>query len=131
MYPQLLLTPDAKYIIVISETYISQDFGGMEVYDIDKGQIILWHRSIKLPDDHHYSNRAIISDDFEQSHIIINGYLRNCWEREEFKQMSELPLEIIDMLTEFYSQQYVHIMDPGQGNHCKALLSDILHVNDH
>lgn len=120
--PPLLVTPDHKYMIVIG--YQDDDFGGIEVYDIERHRIL--DKSIKLPVGYDSDTRAVLIDDFAESSVVVNGYLRTYRKEIEVKNLNELPLELINVITTFYTQQYLHIMDIIQGLHHKVLLDEIV-----
>ena len=101
---------------------LGHKLGGIEIYDI-KNQKLL-EGNVSLPDGCDSGIRAVVIDDYKQSAVIVNGYLRNCWKEKTFVRMAELPLELIDMMITFYCQEYLHIMNVEEGTHCKVLLAD-------
>ena len=62
-----------------------------------------------------------------KSDVIINGYLKKCWDEHMFKDFDELPLELIQLLTSFYAQVDVHIITLDDGGHYKVPLNELLH----
>ena len=69
--------------------------------------------------------RSFIVDNVKKSEIIIDGYLRRCWKRIEFLNMSELPIELIGVITMYYQKECIHLIQRTGGEHWKVDMDDI------
>ena len=126
-----VITKDQRYIIVLSayEDDVEDSEGSVveEAWDnlieiIDVEQEISWTSKAKLPCSWKDEElHAFLVDNYHQTGIIVNGYLR-----QYRKQQRVIPLELIQMIVQFYSQNDIHIIQRNTGKHWVASLGDIL-----
>ena len=100
--------------------------GLITIFDVESHKIR--QSSLQCPDTFRSRGdeyRALLIENYGQSDKIINGYLRQSWKEQAFMGMHELPVELIRLLTKFYSQEYVHLFVQGYGEHYKILLDEV------
>ena len=72
------------------------------------------------------SLHAFLVNDCNENDLIMTGYLRRCWKGKELTDIGELLFELIGLIINFYTQQFVHLIRRYNGHHWKINLDDIL-----
>ena len=97
----------------------------IDILDIDSN--IVRSSYVKLPDTKwDESFHAFLMDDFGEIDVIINGYIRQCWKKEECGNVDALPVEIIGILKQYFGREYVHLIARNSGVHWKISVSALL-----
>ena len=112
-------------LFVYAEYYDDEDDDFIYINDIQWLNMksgITKSSSINLPFE--YYVHALISnvDDNDKYDVIVSGYCR----QYQILLLS-IPFEVITMITTFCIKEYVHIVQPESGEHCKIALENIVH----
>ena len=135
----VIVTPDEGYIIVFnafekdeSEEHCNDDYSAdSDELDTQTQILDLESRSctispVKLPGfwegEHIYA--MLVDDHYKDD--IVNGYLRETWDDEAFKKMQQLPLELIELIIQLFSQKMVYILQNKTGHQWAIHLQELL-----
>ena len=69
--------------------------------------------------------QAVLMGSREKKELLTFGYIRCLWKTEEFVEVKELPLELVDVIASYYCTEYVHLFHE-KGDHWKIQLDKIL-----
>lgn len=124
--PAGVVSTDEKYAILVSESFQSEDEDTF-VLNLNDSQWSVKNSSNMLPWQYPQSIIAFMTTDMAVNDIVINGYLRRCWKQDDFTNVSEFPYELIRIIIEYYTAEYIHVARQYHGHHYKILLEDILY----
>merc|ERR1712032_240378 len=120
-----IITRNDQYLIIFGgNDEMINGYDTIYIMDINTKSFAL--SNLKCPVSGQF--RAFLVDNYSMTDIIVDGYLRRCWQSDIFKNVGSLPNELINLIYNFYSQEFVHLMQIGKGNHWKILLNDILNT---
>ena len=122
--PGIIATRDGRYIIFFIQTDTGwddedddEDENAIEIIDLEKKTIRI--SDVKFPKPFVGSTHAFLVDDFAQSDIIINGYLRR------FGRL-DIPFDLIGMMIKYFAGEYVHLYKRTTGAHWTIPLDEIV-----
>ena len=129
----IVVTNDERYLIILnsfkSESIELVDVVDDPVYEIAIQIIDFENKSsgisiIKLPASWKTEwMYAFLMNGCAKTDVIINGFVRQCWKQEISE---ELPSELISIIAEFYSDEFIHIMQQDNGNQWAISLEKLL-----
>ena len=119
--PAAVITKDDKYAILFTEPEDSDDKDDDTFeLDLNNSEIPIKRSANILPWKYPKSLIAFMMGDVDHSDIIINGYLRRCWKTNDFNNLDELPYELIGIIIQYFTVEYVHVARQFQGHHYHA-----------
>ena len=70
---------------------------------------------------------AYIEFNHVQNDFIVYGYIRNCWESQEFKNIINLPDVIIKLIQSYiHYNEMIHLFGKRRGSHWKINIDQII-----
>ena len=126
--PGAVLTKDEKYVIIFFLYHVGVGIGENVIVIIDIENNVNWTSEIKFPTFVETPSRStqlhvFIIDEPNESEIIVNGYVRDCW------KINQLPIDIIGVIIQFFHSEYLHLVTDFNGEHWKIRLNYILQAN--
>lgn len=140
-YINAVVTADSQYVIIsaIDEGgyYYSEEWF-QYIYVIDVRDNYQWRRTeIKIPlskkeafSNEYYGKTFMFrSGDAREIDIVVSGFIRKEYRTEEFTNVLQVPVELINMIQLFFADELIHwFSDKG---HAAIRLRDILSAPSH
>ena len=130
--PISVLTNDEKYVLVLYFYRVRAKKKKKKIYYKNKIEIldiennVKWISNVTMPFKSSSKLFAFILGNANESGMVINGFIRDCWKNKEFSRMNELPLELVGIILHFYHIEDLHLINNGKGEHWKKSLDDVL-----
>ena len=126
-YPGILVTSDERYFVIFCtyEEFTEETASTIEIFDLEDHTVRT--SKIKLPsDDRMREMHVFLTKDDDRSYMIIIGYLKQIWKDKKFRDMQQVPSELIAMIVKFYDTDIVHLIERWTGCYWKISIDDIL-----
>ena len=73
---------------------------------------------------------AIMMDNPDRDNLLVFGYIRDCFKKEEFKHIQQFPDYLIRLIGTWICNEWIHLIrldgEEERGMHWKIRLDDIL-----
>ncbi len=119
---------DEKYIFILGGSiYNAPKFDHSHqydilIYDLDKQQIRL--SLVKLPNDISTDIIAISMNGYDEKGLLTDGYIRH-----NVKDISIIPLDIIQFIKQFVYMEYIYLMQEYDDDFWRISVDDILAID--
>ena len=121
-----VVTVDGNHVIVVGvEDYKGNDIYVLNIKDIED---VILNKSIKCPK--HGVHHLLKTGDIWYNEMLVTGYIKSLFDSDEFKEINQLPMEILNMIIEWNYDEMIHWIewnDKGEENeHYEIAVSTIL-----
>eukprot|EP01084_Bolivina_argentea_P100609 180588_1 len=116
-----VVTTNEKYILMFggSYNYVTMD----DIYIMDTLSMTIVKSNMKCPNNGDFY--AHLEFGFMSNDLIVFGFIRNCWNRQEFVGLRKPSDDIIEMIQMFHFTEIIHLFDRKKGTQWKI---DIVHI---
>ena len=118
-----VLSKNEKYLIILGGRNEVDDelFDGIILFDIDENRLI--DCELKCP--FKGEMEAISMDNYENSELLVSGYIRHLWRSPKFKNMITFPICLLNLISQRICIEYIHIVARRGLEHWKINFDDI------
>ena len=125
-YAAEILTTDEKYLILFGGVFGENTMDKIDdIYIVDIMNNLCYKSKIKCPIKAMRLN-AYLMVDGDRNELLIEGFVRNCWNDEQFGDMRYLSDDVILVIVSYFSADFVHLFDKSDGKHWKIPISQVL-----
>eukprot|EP01084_Bolivina_argentea_P091570 164827_1 len=132
-FVKCVLTNDEKYIIIMGGRTINSDLN-KDIFVMNTMKMSIKKSKITLKDEMFQSTFLIPAENDLHINILSNktidellshGFIRNTWEEKHFENIMYIPYYLIQIITQYYNNEYLHVME-CKAKRWKIKLDDIL-----
>lgn len=74
--------------------------------------------------------RAVMMTNEKRDEVMVYGFVNQCFESEEYQNIQRLPKYLIQLISQWISNEYIHLIDQMTGNHWKIHIDEILNQKE-